>query len=186
MEEILASIRRIISEDEAPASAQAEPAEDEPVARTEEEPVAVAEPAVELSPEPAAAFEPVAEVEEEDDVLDLTDPVAAASTEESIGDLDVFAAPPAAPAPAPTPAAASAPMIDEDSLVSAPAAAATVSAFGQLAQRVAMPAANQTLDDVVRELLRPLLKEWLDQNLAAIVQAKVEEEVERLARRRGV
>jgi cell pole-organizing protein PopZ len=35
----------------------------------------------------------------------------------------------------------------------------------------------------VRELLRPLLKDWLDQHLAAIVQAKVEEEVERLARR---
>jgi cell pole-organizing protein PopZ len=48
-----------------------------------------------------------------------------------------------------------------------------------------MPPAGQTLDEVVRELLRPLLKDWLDANLAGIVQAKVEEEVERLARRRG-
>ena len=106
-----------------------------------------------------------------------------ASSNESIGDLDVFSpAPKTEPAPMP---AAAAPMTEEEPLVSAPAAAAAASAFGQLASRVGMPPASQTLDDVVRELLRPLLKDWLDANLAGIVQAKVEEEVERLARRRG-
>ena len=63
--------------------------------------------------------------------------------------------------------------------------AAAVSAFSQLSQRVGMPAPTSTLDDVVRELLKPLLADWLDRNLAGIVQAKVEEEVERLARRLG-
>ena len=33
-------------------------------------------------------------------------------------------------------------------------------------------------------LMNPLLKAWLDEHLPAIVQAKVEEEVERIARRR--
>jgi cell pole-organizing protein PopZ len=135
-------------------------------------------------PEPVAEVaepEPVAEVvaEEEDDVLELTEPVA---TADSIGDLDVFSS----PAPEPQPMPAQPVSMDDDALVGAPAAAAAVSAFSQLSSRVAMPPAGQTLDDVVRELLRPLLKEWLDANLAGIVQAKVDEEVERLARRRGV
>ena len=41
-----------------------------------------------------------------------------------------------------------------------------------------------TLDEVVRELLRPLLKDWLDAHLPGIVQATVAEEVERIARGR--
>ena len=47
-----------------------------------------------------------------------------------------------------------------------------------------MPKDGRTLEDVVRELLRPLLKAWLDENLPSIVQATVAEEVERISRRR--
>lgn len=185
MEEILASIRRIISEDDAPA-AEAAPAEPEPLLEPEA-------PLVYNEPEP----EPVAAAADEDDVLDLTEPVS-----HTIGDLDVFEA--AAPAPAPVasepepqpapapvqpiytpPAAEPAPIASTESLVSAPAAAAAASAFGQLSQRIGMPAPSSTLDDVVRELLKPLLRDWLDKNLEGIVKAKVEEEVERLARRLG-
>jgi len=68
--------------------------------------------------------------------------------------------------------------------MSAPAADETATAFGHLARSIAMPAAGRTLEDVVRELLNPLLKAWLDEHLPTIVQAKVEEEVERIARRR--
>lgn len=187
MEEILASIRRIISEDDAPAAEAPEPAAvadpETPLVYNEPEPEPVAEAAAE--PEPAAETP----AEDEDDVLDLTEPVAQAPSE-SIGDLDVFEAAPPAPEPAPAPsqpiytppAAEPAPV---ESLVSAPAAAATASAFSQLSQRVGMPAPGTTLDDVVRELLKPLLADWLDRNLAGIVQAKVDEEVERLARRLG-
>lgn len=188
MEEILASIRRIISEDDAPAAeAEAEPAAvaepEPPLVYNEPEP----EPAFEAQPEPVAE----SEAEEEDDVLDLTEPVAQAAPE-TIGDLDVFEAAPPAPEPAPAPAPAqpiynppAAKPAPVESLVSAPAAAAAVSAFSQLSQRVGMPAPSTTLDDVVRELLKPLLADWLDRNLAGIVQAKVDEEVERLARRLG-
>ena len=70
MEEILASIRRIISEDDAPADAAAPEPEPEP------EPVAAAAPVFEPEPEPA--------VEEDDGVLELTEKV------ESLGDLDVY------------------------------------------------------------------------------------------------
>ena len=47
-----------------------------------------------------------------------------------------------------------------------------------------MPKADRSLEDVVRELLRPLLQQWLDDNLPAIVQQAVEAEVERIARGR--
>jgi cell pole-organizing protein PopZ len=172
MEEILASIRRIISEDEPAAAVEAAPA---PESVAEPEPVAVA-------PEP----EPEPEHEEED-VLELTEPIAEPEPAvESHGDLDVYAAPEPEPEPAahyepePPPRA----FADDEPLVGRPAAAASASAFGHLAQRIAMPQNGRSLEDVVRELLNPLLKAWLDEHLPAIVQAKVDEEVERIARRR--
>jgi hypothetical protein len=167
MEEILASIRRIISEDEPPAEAAAEP---EP----EAEPVAA-----------AAEPEPVIE-EEEDDVLELTERAPELEAVETHGDLDVYVADPEPelePEPAPAPVFAALP--DDEPLVSAPVAATTASSFGQLAHRLAMPKDGRTLEDVVRELLNPLLAVWLEEHLPAIVQAKVDEEVERIARRRA-
>ena len=169
MEEILASIRRIISEDEAPPESP-EPAPPAP------EPVAAAP---EPEPEPVMAQ---FEEEEEDDVLELTQRVEPPA--ESHGDLDVYAAPePKAPEPEPVPAPAFS-QREEEGLVGASAAGLAASAFGQLAQTISMPADSRTLEDVVRELLKPLLKAWLDEHLPGIVQAKVEAEVERIARGR--
>lgn len=39
-----------------------------------------------------------------------------------------------------------------------------------------------TLEDLVREELRPLLKAWLDQNLTPLVERLVKREIERIAR----
>ena len=47
-----------------------------------------------------------------------------------------------------------------------------------------MPASVRTLEDVVREMLRPLLQQWLDANLPGIVQEAVQAEVDRIARSR--
>ena len=47
-----------------------------------------------------------------------------------------------------------------------------------------MPKGERTLEDVVRELLRPLLQQWLDEHLTGIVQQTVEAEVDRIARGR--
>lgn len=169
MEEILASIRRIISEDDAPAEPAAE----------------AAPPPPEPEPEPEAF---------EDDVLELTDPIAPepeAEPElpplESVGDIDVYSP----PAPEPEPAYTAPPPIFDrddvaDKLVGDHASTLAASAFGSLSSALLMPKDARTLEDVVRELLRPLLKEWLDQNLPRIVETKVEEEVQRIARGRGV
>jgi hypothetical protein len=169
MEEILASIRRIISEDDGPAA--------EPEAAAPE-------------PEPAAAFEPAHEPEPEpepvhEDVLELTDRVSPAEEPaETVGDLDVYTKTPEPEPPPPPPPPPVARREPEETLVSAPAASIAAGHFSQLSAAIAMPAAGTTLEDVVRELLRPLLKSWLDENLPRIVEAKVAEEVERIARSR--
>ncbi len=167
MEEILASIRRIISEDDAPAA-------EGPTGPTAEELAAKARegmPPLEGSPELEINLQPLPEPEappEDDDTLELTDKV------ESHGDLDVVAASALAPEPIP----------ETEPLVSDVPASIAAAAFGQLSATIGMGRADRTLEDVVRELLRPLLQQWLDENLPRIVQQAVDGEVERIARGR--
>ena len=173
MEEILASIRRIISEDDGPSENEAAPAAH---AEPEHEPAAAFEPA----PEPAHEPEPPA-----DDVLELTDRVPPAETE-TVGDIEAYtkAEPEPEPEPPPPPPKPAPVARADDGLVSEPSASAAAFAFSQLTDAISMPTAGRTLEDLVRELLRPMLKEWLDANLPRIVEAKVAEEVERIARTR--
>jgi cell pole-organizing protein PopZ len=91
-----------------------------------------------------------------------------------MGDLDF--SPPRELPPAPPSYAPS------EHLVGDPAAGAAASHFEQLARSIAVPADGRTLEDVVVAVLRPMLKDWLDRYLAQIVEAKVQAEVERIAR----
>jgi cell pole-organizing protein PopZ len=177
MEEILASIRRIISEDEPPADGAAPEPEPEPEAAHEPEPAAFALPDI-----AEEAHDTHGAHEAHEDVLELTEPVDGPPVE-TLGDLDLMAQP--APAPA-KPAALPRPAPVEGPLVGDEAAASAAASFNQLGAHLLMPAEGRTLEDVVRELLRPLLKSWLDANLPQIVQAKVDQEVERIARGRGL
>src|SRR5262249_2452282 len=82
-----------------------------------------------------------------------------------------------------SPAAASAP---QSELVSGHAAASTASAFAGLANVVSsrsMPVGNgqKTLEDLAKELLRPMLKDWLDANLPPLVERLVQREIAKLA-----
>lgn len=54
-------------------------------------------------------------------------------------------------------------------------------ALGKLISKMDMGGDN-TIEALVRELLKPMMKEWLDANLAKIVEEKVEAEVQRIAR----
>ena len=186
MEEILASIRRIISEDDqAPAAEAAPPA---PPPAPEPEPPPASTP-VHAAPE----IEPIEPVyEEEEDVLELNEPapLPTPAPHSTLGDLDVF--PKAEPEPQSQPAFAMAPPPfddgydddDHDGLVSGHVASAAASHFGALSRTIGMPAAGRTLEDVVRELLSPLLKDWLDTYLPEMVEKAVRDEVERISRRR--
>lgn len=138
MEDILASIRRIIAEEpaEAGAAAEAESSGDEaPLELTERV-------------DPPAAAEPQAPQERE---------IEAAAVQ-------------------------AAPEIALETLVSAPAAAAAGAAFAGLAAAVAPQGQGATVEDLARELLKPMLKAWLDENLESVVRKAVEAEVERVSR----
>ena len=63
------------------------------------------------------------------------------------------------------------------------ARAAVDSAFNTLAQTVLVQNAR-TLEDLVREMLRPMLKGWLDDNLPGMVERMVRNEIERVSRGR--
>ena len=165
MEEILASIRRIISEDDDGSAEEAAP---------QGAPVAESTPAL----EPPMAF-----AEEEEDVLELTErapepepPMAAATPPAPAAETP--------PRPATKPESPRMPQVAE-SLVSESSATAAANAFGRLSAAVAMPEPpGMTLEDVTKDLLRPRIKAWLDENLPRIVEAKVAEEVERVSRGR--
>jgi hypothetical protein len=58
-------------------------------------------------------------------------------------------------------------------------------AFGKLTDTLIQRGGERSIDDLTRELLRPMLKHWLDLNLPRLVEALVREEIERVARRGG-
>jgi hypothetical protein len=206
MEEILASIRRIIADDDTAkpvaGAPPPRPAALPPRTPVPPSPPVAAPPPVEPPPpvvmdqrsidamlaEPA----PVA-----DDVLDLTEQMAEPAPDETPsfqtidGQSDViFTDPPAQPEPRMVeepprrPQPAPQPAMHDRSLMSSHTSAAVDSAFNALAQTVLVQNAR-TLEDLVREMLRPLLKSWLDDNLPGMVERIVKAEIERVARGRS-
>ena len=74
---------------------------------------------------------------------------------------------------------------EEDALVDAAPASAAAGMFAALSENLRVSSEQgQTLEGIVREMMRPMLKQWLDDNLPSIVEEKVQAEVERIARRR--
>jgi cell pole-organizing protein PopZ len=226
MEEILASIRRIIADDEAkpaapaPAPAPAPPRVVEPVAKASPKPapppprpVAPAPKPVETKPPPVAknsqdeidamlagldADTTVEEVRPAptpvEDVFELTEQMTVAEQnpfQTIVPQNDIeFAEPPPEP---PKPSRAFEERVRERvveeaapvarPLMSQSTVAAVDSAFNALAQTVLSNNAR-TLEDLVKEMLRPMLKAWLDDNLPNLVEKIVRAEIERVSRGR--
>lgn len=209
MEEILASIRRIIADDDA---GKGKPAE---VVRPAARAPSVAPPAPPPNVIPAPSFTPEeAEANPAEDVLDLTSAMEVGDVEpagfqtiSSSQDIVFEEAPPPEPdlpepevavdepvaMPEPAPEASTLEMArrqfehetgDERSLLAAATSAAVDSAFNSLAQTVLVQN-SRTLDDLVREMLRPMLKAWLDDNLPNMVERMVRAEIERVSRGHG-
>jgi cell pole-organizing protein PopZ len=205
MEEILASIRRIIADDDASKSAQrpAEPARPAP------RPVAPPSPQRSFAPLPSAEMSaPELDVEEppsapaeavqEDaaaDILDLTESMTTPSFAQSAapaqppqfrkidGMADVGFDDEQRSPSSPATGARLFGREAEQALLSAASSAVVDSAFNTLAQTVLVQNAR-TLEDLVREMLRPMLKSWLDDNLPGMVERLVRAEIERVARGR--
>jgi hypothetical protein len=222
MEEILASIRRIIADDDAGKPAKPP----EPAAAKPAPPPAAVAPPPAPSPQPAPPSAriapPVASNNQDDidamladlepakpappkapppkraapapaaDVLDLTEAMAAPTpppgpapsfrTIDGASDV-VFADRQADPEPAPARSPAPAHPTPDRSLLSNTATAAVDSAFNTLAHTMLLNNAR-TLEDLVKEMLRPMLKSWLDDNLPGLVERIVRAEIERVSRER--
>lgn len=87
----------------------------------------------------------------------------------------------AQPAPQPEPKMPAAPRYANEPLTDTQTAESAAGALGKLISKMDLGSDN-TLEGLVRELLKPMVKEWLDANLARIVEEKVEAEVQRIAR----
>ena len=193
MEDILASIRRILNEEESPAPA---PTEDKAsVEEPEDDDVLVLDPSMLVSaPEPTKdPREPEPAPESLDATLsDAPEPEKLIEHQTSLPPMMELEAspvpvtpphqdiePPAGPRqPAPT-----------SDLMAPETVAAATSSIGSLVRTLAAGRGTQvysggpTLEDMVRAELRPLLKEWLDTNLPPIVERLVRTEIERVVGR---
>lgn len=159
MEEILASIRQVISDDDQ------EDYQSEEVAETGD-----------------GASD---EVLEEDDVLELTEIVDnfAESLEGKSNSKREFELEPNSST------GDLSPITDIQTLLSDHAAGVATDKLSGLTGAIAvardLPVGNaqQTLEDIVKDLLRPMLKEWLDDNLPPLVEGLVEKEIAKLVTR---
>lgn len=71
----------------------------------------------------------------------------------------------------------------EQQMLSHESAAAAGAAFNKLADTILSRATSErSIEDMTRDLLRGMLKQWLDDNLPALVERLVREEIERVAR----
>lgn len=162
IEEILESIRQIISDD---SGAEAKPA--------------VAKPVASASPQPA----PQQPMEK---VLDLTEKVAPPQPAAAAPTPAPAPAPAAAavPKPQPAPADNSAALLSNATAEAATAAMAKLLSGNVAVERdVPGKVGNITLEDMTRDLIRPLVKSWLDQNLPQIIEKMVQKEIEKISRR---
>lgn len=179
MEEILASIRRIIADDEALQPSEPE----EPVSSPLKSVLEITE----LHVAPLAASgpnEPVLGPWSRGEALPDEPP--------SVGEAAERFNPPGPQAPTSFPMpgpSATAPVeavqpAKADLLLSDAASASVSGAFERLSASV-KPSQPQTVEDLMKEMLRPMLKTWLDDNLPAVVERLVRAEIERVTRCRG-
>ena len=166
MEEILSSIKKIIAEDGEKSLASPRPRRAAPR---------------EASHDELGNVVSIGGPRRDDDVLELTE---MAQEESAITPMQVAAAP-AMPAPqAVQPVAVAAPLPDAD-IVSPVTVAASRSALQSLSSLVVKPevTGSDTLEGMVRDMLRPMLKDWLDANLPEVVERVVAKEVARISGR---
>ena len=196
MEDILASIRRILSEDEQPGAGYAAgdpPASGAtsggPVSASAGSGVLVLDESMLVLEEPMLQADAAANPPDSaaDDDMDTLIASMSAQPEELRTEPDPL------PPPAIEPAPPTRPAVDNDRLMAPETEAATTSAVSSLLRTLEagreqaglLPVyrGGPTLEDMVRDEMRPLLKAWLDSNLPPLVERLVRTEIERLVGR---
>lgn len=206
MEDLLASIRKAITDDIGDMPAAGRFAAPQPLAtssRASDELAAAASEIQQLRDKisRARAGKPLPPAEPAQRAASLSAALQAETPRRNWRDLE--------PAPAPAPVAASrlrGTVVDSEppravprhdpapparvparsegqAMLSGSSAQAVHSAFSKLADTVLTRAtSDRALEDMTREMLRVMLKQWLDENLPAMVERMVREEIERVAR----
>lgn len=185
MEEILASIRRIISDEGNTQGGQ-------PTAAAESEPPARTTPPSFAPPKPVLA----ATQHQEADVFELTEVVETKTppAHQSTDDNEVMFREALQTRAGQTPGAlatrSTSPMTEEQ-LLSQHTSSAVSAAFDTLTNNMfsggansmfSGPSGSRTIEEVVREMLKPMLKTWLEENLPSVVERLVRAEIERVSR----
>ena len=207
MDEILSSIRQIIADDDAAGAARSKaprPAAEaglEPEPEPEPDPVAIPKAAEE--PEPVEAPLALSQSQIVENAPDAGEEVAMDDAVSKAGvanapaktrlvvpddvtvdaDADTDADTDARPADRGTPSPLPDPDLSTDlaeQLLAPTADAATRHAFTQL-NALALAGKQRTIEDLIREMLRPMLKGWLDENLPGMVERMVQSEIERIS-----
>ena len=193
MEEILASIRRIIADDTPEAGKAPAPGTPAAVPQAAAKPAPVQPegpmPSATQSAAPNAAMSQddidamlADQAAEESGILELTDPVrnaqAAPTGFRQVPASDVMFREEEDDQPEPP---TYSPPATNDGLLSAETNAAVTAAFGSLATTM-LTENSRTIEDLVKEMLRPMLKAWLDDNLPGMVERMVRAEIDRVAR----
>jgi hypothetical protein len=188
MEEILASIRRIISEDSEPGkpgpvmAAQDGGGEVLELTNIVHDDGSIASAQAQAPRRPAPSMPPRREPEP----MPLREPMM---PEPRVARRPQPMSPVSAPAPQPTRHMRTQPDVkmadnnDREGILSNQASSAVTNAFGMLSrERDVSVGGGASLEDMVQQMLKPMLAAWLEQNLPEIVERVVQEEVERASR----
>ena len=172
MEDILSSIKRIIAEDSSAALAGSRLKRSvglSPLLRPETSAI-------------PAVLEGADEAQNrQEEILELTDPVAVEPVPEPAAET-------IKPEPAPAPKSKLAESVQAEvktTLVSQDTANASRSSLAALSAMIVKPdiVGSDTLEGLVRDMLKPLLADWLDANLPEIVERQVAQEIARISAR---
>lgn len=197
IEEILASIRQIISDDDEPRKAG-----DIELPKDEKFDIPLHAPEA-PKPEPvrpnfAEVLDLTNEIAEDEKVFDysekeappipLADPIVMEEPAPRTSNLDLSLKEEPVREPE---IDLSASTDDIDALFSSPAADATTQAFAKLIGNIPVEREENkrlyadgriTLEDITKDLLRPMLRQWVDENVPRLVERLVEKELEKLSR----
>ncbi|AMS42248.1 PopZ family protein [Aminobacter aminovorans] len=171
------------------AARQDAPRRDEPASWPSAEPKLAAATAMPVRPTVAETQAPVVETPA------VTRPAAASWSPQStiaVEQMERLAGPREAERPAPQPVApvvtaapevavAEEPVATKPAIISEQTGRQISAAFGELNDAYAARS-RKSFDDIATEMLRPMLQDWLDNNLPTLVERLVREEIERVAR----
>lgn len=177
MEEILASIRRIIADDQQVVAASPE-ADAAPAAPPMPQPDDVLDLAVAATPVPQDGEDDAKNQDDVDLMFADTAPEPEPEPEPAALPPPVMVAAPPPPPPVVVPELLPEPRSE---LLSAATSASIAGAFSSLSNTL-LTGNARTLEDLVKDMMKPMLKTWLDDNLPSIVERLVKAEIERVAR----